>query len=108
MTDTSTTPPNPLSVLSLWDTLQSELRDQILNVGAIWDNPLLLYSFTYSILLSTSLGLTVIERTVTAKATGLDADAYAKILAGNQTTHGILQVKYHLNVTQTYSNLSLS
>ena len=95
MTDTSTTPPNPLSVLSLWDTLQSELRDQILNVGAIWDNPLLLYSFTYSILLSTSLGLTVIERTVTAKATGLDADAYAKILAGNQTTHGILQVKYH-------------
>jgi len=44
--------------LTLLGALKSELRDQVVNVGHIWDNPLLLYSFVYSLLLSTSLGLT--------------------------------------------------
>ena len=68
-----------------------ECKDQVENVGMIWRNPILFYSFMYSILLSTALGLTVIERTIAAKASGLSADEYAKVLAGNQTLHGALQ-----------------
>jgi ATP/ADP translocase len=33
----------------------------------------------------------VIERTIAAKASGLGADEYAKVLAGNQTLHGAIQ-----------------
>ena len=68
-----------------------ELRDQVDNVSMIWGNPILFYAFMYSIFLSTSLGLTVIERTIAAKASGLGADEYAKVLAGNQTLHGAIQ-----------------
>eukprot|EP00596_Hydrurales_sp_CCMP1899_P004496 CAMPEP_0119035088 /NCGR_PEP_ID=MMETSP1177-20130426/2055_1 /TAXON_ID=2985 /ORGANISM="Ochromonas sp, Strain CCMP1899" /LENGTH=256 /DNA_ID=CAMNT_0006992989 /DNA_START=497 /DNA_END=1264 /DNA_ORIENTATION=+ len=68
-----------------------ECGDQIKNVRMIWENPLLRYSFFYSILLSTALGLTVIERTIAAEASGLGADGYAKVLAGNQTLHGAIQ-----------------
>lgn len=42
-------------------------------------------------ILKSSLGLTVIERTIAAKASGLGADDYAKLLAGNQTLHGAIQ-----------------
>ena len=73
------------------DNFVKECRDQVENVGMIWRNPILFYSFMYSIFLSTSLGLTVIERTIAAKASGLSADEYAKVLAGNQTLHGALQ-----------------
>jgi hypothetical protein len=69
----------------------SECYDQIQNVGMIWGNPILRYSVLYTVLLSTSLGLTVIERTISAKASGLSADEYANVLAHNQTLHGALQ-----------------
>ena len=74
-----------------YSALLTELRDQIDNVGMIWDNPILRYSFLYSIMQSTSLGLTVIERTIAAKSSGLNADEYGRLLAGNQTLHGALQ-----------------
>ena len=74
-----------------FSVLLTELKDQIDNIGMIWDNPILRYSFLYSIMQSTSLGLTVIERTIAAKSSGLDADDYARLLAGNQTLHGALQ-----------------
>ena len=76
---------------SILDNVLRECKDQISNVGMIWRNPILFYSFMYSILLSTALGLTVIERTISAKASGLGADEYAKVLAGNQILHGALQ-----------------
>lgn len=75
----------------LLSVLSSELSDQIKNVGMIWNNPVLYYSFMYSVMLSTSLGLTVIERTIAAKGSRLSADEYANVLAGNQILHGALQ-----------------
>jgi hypothetical protein len=85
---------NPTEVtkkFNIFSIMLSECYDQIQNVGMIWGNPILRYSVLYTVLLSTSLGLTVIERTISAKASGLSADEYANVLAHNQTLHGALQ-----------------
>jgi hypothetical protein len=69
----------------------AELADQLGNVGLILDNPILWYSFLYQIFLSTSLGLTVIERTMAAKNAALGSDGYSSILAENQFLQGVIQ-----------------
>lgn len=93
------TPSTPLSdnptaetkKFNIFSAMLKECSDQIQNAGMIWGNPILRYSVMYTILLSASLGLTVIERTISAKASGLSADEYANVLAHNQTLHGALQ-----------------
>jgi hypothetical protein len=71
--------------------LLSELRDQYGNIGLIFADPILFYSFLYQVLLSTSLGLTVIERTMAAKSSAIGSDGYARILAENQLVQGAVQ-----------------
>ena len=90
-TPLSNKPKDGTKKFNIFSIMLSECYDQIQNVGMIWGNPILRYSVMYTVLLSTSLGFTVIERTISAKASGLSADEYANVLAHNQTLHGALQ-----------------